>query len=126
MSLMMMAAACECGESFLYFIYMPAIDRSLSDCRWTRATLTDVTVDANVCTDSGGGVYIYEGAPLLTDCIILHNHALIDGGALYLESTLAVAIRFVIRDNVADGVAICIEIDEFCINNDNEFDEFCI
>ncbi len=56
-------------------------------------------------TGSGGAIYIRDSSPTIINCILLHNHATVMGGALYVRGRCAPKITgCVIAYNATDSI----------------------
>lgn len=66
-----------------------------------RAELQDVVLEKNAAEQSGGAVYLHDGALLLKNTMMQANHCAFYGGALCARGTLQLDTQVKIKDNFA-------------------------
>ncbi len=80
-------------------------------CEGSSADILNCTITNNTCTDSGGGILIFSGAPTVTDCLINGNSGSWGGGIGCIGDS-ALITNCVITENDADRIGGGISCEE--------------
>ncbi len=68
----------------------------------TQAVLSNILVSNNVAQTDGGGIYVKNASPILSNCVVWNNTAA-DGGGLYLEAAGGTLENTIVAYNQADN-----------------------